>query len=89
MKQLQYLVALADTKHFGRAAERCYISQSTLSAGIRDLESVLGAAVAERSNRRVLMTPIGMQIAERAKALLRGAEEIMEMATAGLWVSNY
>jgi len=83
MKQLQYVVALADTKHFGRAAERCYITQSTLSAGIRDLESVLGAAVAERSNRRVLMTPIGMQIAEGAKALLRGAEEIMEMATAG------
>ena len=83
MKQLQYLVALADTRHFGRAALRCNITQSTLSAGIRDLETVLGTAVAERSNRRVLITPVGAQIAERAKAVLRGAEEVMEVARAG------
>ena len=83
MKQLEYLVALADTRHFGRAAERCHITQSTLSAGIRDLESVLGTAVAERSNRHVLMTRIGMNIAGRAKALLREAEEVMEVARAG------
>ena len=83
MKQLQYLVALADTRHFRRAAERCHITQSTLSAGIRDLESVLGTAVAERSNRHVLITRIGEQIAERAKALLRDAEEVMEVARAG------
>ena len=83
MKQLQYLVALADTRHFGRAAERCHITQSTLSAGIRDLESVLGTAVAERSNRHVLITRVGALIAERAKALLRDAEEVMEVASAG------
>ena len=83
MKQLEYLAALADTRHFGRASERCHVTQSTLSAGIRDLESVLGTAVAERSNRRVLITRVGMQIAERAKALLRDAEEVMEMARAG------
>ena len=83
MKQLQYLVALADTRHFGHAAERCHITQSTLSAGIRDLESVLGTAVAERSNRHVLITRVGAQIAERAKALLRDAEEVMEVARAG------
>ncbi len=83
MKQLQYLVALADTRHFGRAARRCHITQSTLSAGIRDLESVLGTAVAERSNRRMLMTRVGAEVAERAKALLRDAEEIMEVARAG------
>ena len=83
MKQLQYLVALADTRHFGRAAERCHITQSTLSAGIRDLESVLGTAVAERSNRHVLITRVGAQIAERAKTLLRDAEEVMEVASAG------
>ena len=82
MKQLQYLVALADTRHFGRAALRCNIAQSTLSAGIRDLESVLGTAVAERSNRRVLITAVGAQIAERAKAVLREAEEVMEVARA-------
>ena len=83
MKQLQYLVALADTEHFGRAAQRCYITQSTLSAGIRDLESVLGTPVAERSNRQVLMTRVGAQVAERAKVLLRDADEIMEVAKAG------
>ena len=82
MKQLEYLVALADTRHFGRAAERCHITQSTLSAGIRDLESVLGTAVAERSNRHVLMTRVGATIAGRAKALLREAEELMEIAGA-------
>ena len=82
MKQLEYLVALADTRHFGRAAERCHITQSTLSAGIRDLESVLGAAVAERSNRHVLMTRVGTTIAGKAKALLREAEEVMEIARA-------
>ena len=82
MKQLQYLVALADTKHFARAAERCHITQSTLSAGVRDLESVLGTPVAERSNRHVLMTRVGGEIAERARALLRDAEEVMEVARA-------
>ena len=82
MKQLQYLAALADTRHFARAAERCHITQSTLSAGVRDLESVLGTPVAERSNRHVLMTRVGADIAERAKALLRDAEEVMEVARA-------
>ena len=83
MKQLQYLVALADTQHFGRAAQRCFVTQSTLSAGIRDLESVLETPVAERSNRHVHMTRVGLQIAEIAKKLLREAEEIMDVARAG------
>ncbi len=83
MKQLQYLVALADTQHFGRAAQRCFVTQSTFSAGIRDLESVLETAVAERSNRHVRMTRVGVQIAGRAKTLLREAEEIMDLARAG------
>ena len=82
MKQLQYLVALADTRHFGQAAERCHITQSTLSAGIRDLETVLGTAVAERSNRKVFMTHAGAQIADRARSVLRQAEAIMELARA-------
>ncbi len=83
MKQLEYLTALADTRHFGRAAERCHVTQSTLSAGIRDLESVLGTPVAERSNRRVLITRVGVEIAEKAKALLHDAEKIMDVASAG------
>ncbi len=83
LKQLQYLVALVETRHFGRAAQRCHITQSTLSAGIRDLESVLGTAVAERSNRHVLITRVGDQIAARAKALLRDADDVMDVARAG------
>ena len=84
MKQLQYLVALADTQHFGHAAERCHITQSTLSAGIRDLELVLGTAVAERTNRQVLITRTGRQIADKAKAILQEAEAVMDVARADL-----
>lgn len=82
LKQLEYLVALVRTNHFGRAAERCYITQSTLSAGIRDLETTLGVKVAERSNRQVLITPIGARLAERAEVLLRDAEDLAELASA-------
>ncbi|MCY4283595.1 MAG: hydrogen peroxide-inducible genes activator [Gammaproteobacteria bacterium] len=82
MKQLQYLVALAETRHFGRAAARCFVTQSTLSAGIRDLEAALETTVAERSNRNVRMTRVGMQVTERAQTLLRAAEEIVDMAKA-------
>ena len=83
MKQLQYLLALAETRHFGRAAARCHITQSTLSAGIRDLESVPGTVVAERSNRRVVITRVGERIVERARAILREAAAIMEDARTG------
>ena len=82
MKQLQYLVALAETRHFGRAAERCFITQSTLSAGIRDLEAVLDIEVAERTNRQVMLTRVGERIAERARVLLRDAEDVMDIARA-------
>ena len=82
MKQLQYLTALAAARHFGRAAKRCNVSQSTLSAGIRDLEEVLGTAVAERSNRHVLITRAGIKIADKARAVLQEAEGIMDAAQA-------
>ena len=82
LKQLEYLVALADTLHFGRASERCNITPSTLSAGIRDLEHIVGVALAERTKRHVLMTPIGNDIADRARRLLRDAEDIMDLAAA-------
>jgi len=80
LKQLEYLSALAETEHFGRASELCSVTPSTLSAGIRDLESVLGEALAERTKRRVLMTPFGRRVAARAQLLLRDAEDIMELA---------
>lgn len=81
LKQLEYLVALVEAKHFAQAAERCSVTPSTLSVGIRDLEGVLGVAVAERTKRTVLITPIGQAIAERARRLLRDAEDVMQLAS--------
>ena len=80
LKQLEYLVALAETKHFGKASERCHVTPSTLSAGIRDLEELLGVLLAERNKRHVHITSIGDEIALRARHLLRDAEDIMELA---------
>jgi LysR family hydrogen peroxide-inducible transcriptional activator len=82
LKQIEYLIALDAEQHFGRAADACNVTPSTLSAGIRELESVLGIALAERTKRSVLMTPLGRQIAERGLRLLQDAEEIMALATA-------
>ena len=80
VKQLEYLVALDETVHFGKAAELCHVTPSTLSAGIKDLENLLGVTLAERSKRHVHMTSIGSEIALRSKQLLRDAEDIMALA---------
>lgn len=80
LKQLEYLTALAQTVHFGRAADLCNVTPSTLSAGIRDLEVLLGAPVAERTKRTVIMTALGLEIASAANRLLGDAEQIMAMA---------
>ncbi len=80
MKQLQYLTALAEHMHFGLAAEACFVTQSTLSSGIRDLEEVLNAPVAERTNRSVMLTPLGEKLAERARQLINDAEAMVELA---------
>ena len=56
LRQLRYLVALAETKHFGRAADACFVTQSTLSAGLKELESQLGVTLVERTKRRVMVT---------------------------------
>jgi len=82
LRQLEYLIALADYQHFGQAAEHCRVTPSTLSAGIRDLEDILGVALAERSKRQVVMTAIGMDIAQRARILIRDASDLMTLATA-------
>ncbi|MES9963546.1 MAG: LysR substrate-binding domain-containing protein [Candidatus Sedimenticola sp. 20ELBAFRAG] len=80
IRQLQYLVAVVELRHFGQAAERCFVTQSTLSAGIQELESLLGASLIERSKRKVLPTPLGLEIADKALQLLGLAGEISEMA---------
>jgi LysR family hydrogen peroxide-inducible transcriptional activator len=82
IKQLQYLVALHEHGHFGRAAESCFVSQSTLSAGIRELESLLGVTLVERSRRVVRFTPLGNAVVEKAHRLLREAEELTDLVHA-------
>ncbi|MBX7492718.1 hydrogen peroxide-inducible genes activator [Qipengyuania sp. 1NDW9] len=82
LKQLQYLVALHEHGHFGRAAEASFVSQSTLSAGIRELESLLGVTLVERSRRVVRFTALGNQVVEKAHRVLREAEELADLVQA-------
>jgi LysR family hydrogen peroxide-inducible transcriptional activator len=82
LRQLRYLVAVVERCHFGQAAEACLVSQSTLSAGIQELEELLGAPLLERTKRSVVPTPLGREIAARAKVLLTGAEELVDAAQA-------
>jgi LysR family hydrogen peroxide-inducible transcriptional activator len=83
LKQLRYLVALEEHRHFGRAAVACFVSQSTLSAGLKELESALGSELVERNNRTIVFTPLGLEIVQRAKRVLREAEELAELAAKG------
>jgi LysR family hydrogen peroxide-inducible transcriptional activator len=82
LKQLQYLVALRDHGHFGRAAEACFVTQSTLSAGLRDLETLLGTTLVERTKRVMRFTPLGIKISDKARAVLRDSEELADLARA-------
>src|SRR5688572_18337998 len=82
VKQLQYLVALRQHGHFGRAAEASFVTQSTLSAGLRELENLLGVVLVERTRRVVRFTPLGQKIAEKALRVLRESEELTDMARA-------
>lgn len=82
LKQLQYLIALRDHGHFGKAADACFVTQSTLSAGLRELESLLGVMLVERTRRVVRFTPLGLRIAEKGQRVLREAEELAAMAKA-------
>jgi len=79
LKQLQYLVALHEHEHFGRAAEACYVSQSTLSAGLRDLETLLDVVLVERTKRAVRFTPLGNAVVEKAHRILRETEELSDL----------
>src|SRR5438309_8896122 len=81
-KQLQYLVALRRHGHFGRAADACFVTQSTLSAGLRELETLLGMTLVERTRRVVRFTALGERIANKAVRVLHETEELAEMARA-------
>ena len=80
LRQLRFLVALADELHFSRAAETCNVTQSTLSSGLKELEESLGVPLAERTKRSVVLTPVGSLIAERARVLLANVRDLADLA---------
>jgi LysR family hydrogen peroxide-inducible transcriptional activator len=80
LRDLRYFVALAETGHFGRAAERCFVSQPTLSAQIKKLESYLGVQLIERQPRRVVLTDIGTKILPLARRMLEDSDQIVALA---------
>jgi LysR family hydrogen peroxide-inducible transcriptional activator len=82
LRDLQYLVAVADHQHFGRAAAACNVSQPALSAQIRKIEDVLGVQLFERTNRRVTITPSGHAVANQARVVLEEAGKIAELTRA-------
>ena len=80
LKDLRYLVAVADTRHFGRAAERCFVSQPTLSAQLKKLEEYLGVRLIERQPNNVCVTSAGEQIVARARRILEASDEVVALA---------
>ena len=80
LRDLHYLVALAEHRHFGHAAEACFVSQPTLSTQIKKLEDELGVALVERTPRKVLLTEVGREIADRARDVLNEVEQIRAVA---------
>jgi LysR family transcriptional regulator, hydrogen peroxide-inducible genes activator len=82
LKDLRYLVALADTRHFGRAAERCFVSQPTLSTQLKKLEDYLGVQLIERQPKRVALTAAGEAIVARARRILEASDEVVTLARA-------
>lgn len=80
LKQLQYFIALTETGHFGRAAERCFVSQSAFSNAIKELETTLDAQLVDRTNRNVTITATGSEVAVQARLVLRDVESLIETA---------
>ncbi len=70
LRDLKYIIAVAESRHFGKAAERCFVSQPTLSGQIKKLEDQLGIAIFERTNRSVEITPVGEEILAHARQII-------------------
>lgn len=83
LTDLRYIVALARERHFGRAAEKCHVSQPTLSVAVKKLEDQLGVTLFERSAADVKLTEIGAQIVAQAERVLMEAQQVREIAEAG------
>lgn len=80
LRDLRYLVAVAEHRHFGRAAEACFVSQPTLSTQIRKLEEELGVVLIERTNRQVMLTPVGERVVAQAQRVLREVNQLVHIA---------
>ena len=80
LRDLKYLVAVAEHRHFGRAAQACFVSQPTLSTQLKKLEEELGVTLIERTNRQVMLTPVGEDIVARAQQVLREVNELVHTA---------
>ncbi len=83
LTELKYVVAVAEERHFGRAAERCFVSQPSLSTAVRKLENELGAQIFERGHGEILVTPVGERIIAQARRVLSEAARITAIAEAG------
>lgn len=81
VRQLNYFIALADTLSFSKAAENCFVTQSTLSASIKDLENILGQTLFERNSRQVLLTPQGQVLLERAQNIMNNLQNLVLSAS--------
>src|SRR5260370_19042887 len=75
LKDLRYLVAVAELRHFGRAAARCFVSQPTLSAQLKKLEQSLGVQLIERAPNNLSLTPAGEEIVPRARRIIEASDE--------------
>jgi LysR family hydrogen peroxide-inducible transcriptional activator len=82
LRDLKYIIAVSETNHFGRAAERCFVSQPTLSGQIKKLEDELGVTIFERTNRSVEITPVGLEIVNYARQIMEQADAIQQVALA-------
>lgn len=80
LKQLRYFLALTETQHFGRAAARCFVSQSAFSNAIRELENTLDAQLVDRTNRNVTITATGQEVAVQARLVVRDVDSLIELA---------
>ena len=82
VRHLRHLTALQDHGHFGQAAKACHVTQSTLSASIKELESVLQVSLVDRSKRHVVLTPVGVETVERARKIVKEVEDLVSFTTA-------
>ena len=80
LRQLSYLVTLSETLHFTESARRSFVTQSTLSGGIMELERLLGGVLVERDRQNVRLTPLGEQVVARARVLLADAQDLMRLS---------